>query len=103
MRMDQGSPVIVVSCCSSLACPSLFLKRICVVEAAAIVVDVPTADSAASTHVPELLTWRDDRDFCGELSAPSTETSTQSYDMATQARGPPGTVPVNKEGVPNRT
>ncbi|KAF1360132.1 U2 small nuclear ribonucleo protein B [Lizonia empirigonia] len=23
--------------------------------------------------------------------------------MATQARGPPGTVPVNKEGVPNRT
>ena len=36
------------------------------------VVDVPTADNAASTHVPEILTWRGDRerDFCGELSPP---------------------------------
>lgn len=67
------------------------------------VVDVSTADNAASTHVPELLTWRDDRDrdFCGELWI--TEPSTQASIMATQARGPPGTVPVSKEGVPNRT
>ena len=34
------------------------------------VVDVHIADNAASTHVPELSTWHDDRDFCGELSPP---------------------------------
>ncbi|KAF2630670.1 RNA-binding domain-containing protein, partial [Macroventuria anomochaeta] len=33
----------------------------------------------------------------------TTETSTHSHIMATQARGPPGTAPANKEGMPNRT
>lgn len=81
--------------------PTLSPIRLCAVEAVAIAVNVPRTMRRARTS-PELLTWRDDRerDFCGELDLQAIDTA---HIMATQARGPPGTVPVNTEGVPNRT
>jgi hypothetical protein len=73
VSIDQEATTMIAKYHRSLSLPSRYRKLIGVVEAAIMVVDVSTADNAASTHVPELLTWRDDRerDFCGELSPPS--------------------------------
>lgn len=51
------------------------------IEAVTMVLDVATAIDAASTHVPELLTWRErrERDFCGELSPPRHQLNHTSW------------------------
>jgi len=69
-RMVQEALLIVASFTRYPAVPSLSLDPFRVIEAIAMVPDVPIATDAARTHVPKLLTWRDggQRDFCGELS-----------------------------------